>query len=230
MTGHELKRFRQKRGFTQKRLAAALGVSQPYLSLLENGDRPLTTKLRNKAARSLHLRPTELQANAASHRVVKRSDDQLTADLSALGYPGFSHYKPSRPMNPVDVLLSALNADKRDARLVEALPWVVLRYSDMDWNTLVSTAKLHDLQNRLGFVTSVARRMAEKHGKQSTAEKLGTVEARLENSKLEREGTLCNETMTRAERKWLAAERPAEAKHWRLLTDLSPRYLDHYAD
>ena len=72
--------------------------------------------------------------------------------------------------------------------------------------------------------------MAEKYGKLAAARKLGTVEARLEGSKLEKEGTLCNETMTNAERNWLAAERPAEARHWRLLTDLSPKHLDHYAD
>src|SRR5206468_3733473 len=110
--------------------------------------------------------------------------------LSALGYKGFSHWKPSRPKNPVDVLLSGLNAKKRDARLVEALPWLVLTFSDMQWDNLVLTAKAYDLQNRLGFVTNIARRLAELSGEETKANKLRKVEAKLEQSKLEREDTL----------------------------------------
>jgi hypothetical protein len=42
----------------------------------------------------------------------------------------------------------------------------------------------------------------------------------LERSRLMREDTLCHESLTEAERRWLRKNRPAEAKHWRLLTDL----------
>jgi transcriptional regulator with XRE-family HTH domain len=225
MTGHELTRRRREGGLTQEAAAKALGVSQPYLSLLENGDRPLTQKVKNKAVRLFNLSPIELPVKANVHRVVNTSDDRLTADLSALGYKGFSHWKPSRPKNPVDVLLSALNAKKRDARLVEALPWLVLTFSDMQWDNLFLTAKAHDLQNRLGFVTNVARRLAELSGDETKAKKLRKFEAKLEHSKLEREDTLCKDTMTNAERKWLSVQRPESAKHWHLLTDLSPEHL-----
>lgn len=225
MTGRELKRRRRERGVTQEAAARSLGVSQPYLSLLENGDRPLTQKLKNKAVRLFDLRPTELPVKANVHKVVNTSDDQLTADLSALGYKGFSHWKPSRRKNPADVVLSALNARKRDARLVEALPWLVVTFADMQWDDLVLTAKAHDLQNRLGFVTNVARRLAELWGDETTANKLRKVEAKLEHSKLEREDTLCKDTMTNAERKWLRVQRPAAAKHWNLLTDFAPQHI-----
>lgn len=230
MTGRELKKYRNASDFTQEKAAELLGVSQTFLSLLESNKRSLTQKLKQKVVKKFNVPPTELPAAAAENKVTKVSDDQLTADLSALGYPGFSHYKPSRPKNPADVLLSALNADKRDARLVEALPWLLFEFPNLEWNTVVMTAKAHDLQNRLGFVTNVAKRMAQKYGRNTTAQKLETVEARLERSKLEMEGTLCNETMTQAERKWLATNSTKEAKHWHLLTDLSPRYLDHYVD
>ena len=70
----------------------------------------------------------------------------------------------------------------------------------MEWKSLVRAAKVYDLQNRLGFVTNVARRVAEFRNDRETANKLNRVELELEHSRLEREDTLCNETMTKAER------------------------------
>lgn len=226
MTGRELKKYRKDSNLTQVKAAKRLGVSQTYLSLLESDKRRLTERLTKKLVNKLHVRPTELPSVVSDHKVSRVSDDQLTADLSALGYQGFSYWKPSRRKNPADVLLSALNSDKRDARLVEALPWLLFNFPDLEWNDVVMTAKAHDLQNRLGFVTNVAKRMAERYGNKATAEKLGTVETRLEDSKLAKEETLCKETMTQTERTWLKAQRPEAAKHWNLLTDLSPQHLN----
>ncbi len=229
MTGHQLTQHRKRSGLTQKQAARALRVSQPYLSLLENGDRPLTPALKRRAVRTFNLAVTELPSLAAQYKVATVTDDQLTADLSALGYPGFSHYKPSRPKNPADVLLSALHADQRDARLMEATPWLALKFHDMDWKVLLATAKLHDLQNRLGFVTNVAKGMAQARKRTAAANTLEDVESTLEHSRLDREDTLCNERMTNAERHWLNKNRHAGAKRWRILTSLSPenaRYAD----
>lgn len=225
MTGHQLKQYRKKSRRTQEQAARELGVSQTYLSLLESGKRSLTEELEVLAVKNFDLPLTELPSKARVYAVVNTTDDQLTADLAALGYGGFSHWKPSQTKNPADVLLSALNAAKRDARLVEALPWLVLEFHDMDWNSLIMTAKAHDLQNRLGFVTNLARRLAEHRGDETKAKKLKNVEEKLEHSKLEREDTLCKDTMTNAERKWLLAERPEEAKLWHLATDLVPQHL-----
>lgn len=229
MTGLQLAKYRKKSRLTQPRAARELGVSQTYLSLLENGKRPVTERVKKKAVKAFDLSPTEMPANFSLCELPDVSDDQLASELARLGYEGFSHLKPARQLkNPAVVLLSALNAAKRDARLVEALPWVVLAFPDMDWNSLAMTAKAHDLQNRLGFVTSVARRVAEHRGDTRTATKLEQQEAELKHSKLEREETLCNETMTNAERKWLAEHRPEAAKQWNLLTDLSPDHLNYY--
>jgi hypothetical protein len=60
-------------------------------------------------------------------------NENLASDLAALGYPGLSYLKPKRTKGPAEVLLSALRAKNLDARLVEALPWVLLAYSDLDW-------------------------------------------------------------------------------------------------
>ena len=73
------------------------------------------------------------------------------------------HFKPGRPNNPAALLFAALKMRDLERRLSEALPWVVWRYSDLDWEWLVREAKLHDLQNRLGFVVdpcSAGRRAA----------------------------------------------------------------------
>ena len=228
MTGTQLVQFRKHRKRTQVQAARELGVSQTYLSLLEKGKRPLTDELRSKAVHAFQLPPTHMPVSEDLSDVVAVSDDELGTDLATLGYPGFAHLKKSTPKNPAMVLLSALKADNREARDVEALPWVVLTFPDMNWASVVKAAKVNDLQNRLGFVTNVARQMAVLRNDKTTAARLSRLEAELEPSMLVREGTLCNERMTNAERKWLATNRPDAAKHWRLLTDLSPRSLDHY--
>lgn len=225
MTGRELKAFRLKSQLTQEQAARRMGVSQTYLSLMESGKRPVSEGLKRKLVRTFSVSPTELPAKVKEYKVSKVSDDQLTSDLATLGYPGFSHWRHSRPKNPADVLLAGLYADQRDARLVEAFPWVVLQFPDLDWGSLVATAKLNDLQNRLGFVVSVSRGVADNAGDQTTAERLKSHEAELERSRLAREGTLCNDGMTNAERRWLAANRSTDAKHWRILADLSPQVV-----
>ena len=229
MTGKQLYKFRRQKKMTQVEAARELGVSQTYLSLLEGGKRVVTERVRRKAVRVFGLPATEVPVEGDLAGVRPVSDDQLASELSALGYKGFAHLKPSRPRNPAAVLVSALNSPKRGARLVEALPWVVLQYPDMEWRELVKAAKVNDLQNRLGYVTSVARRVAESRGDRQTAAKLQRHETELESSLLAREDTLCNETMTNAERRWLATRRPEEAKRWHLLTDLDPRTSKYYA-
>jgi len=229
MTRHQLAQYRKEKKRTQVQTAHALGVSQTYLSLVEAGKRPLTERLQGKAARFFDLPPTEVPTQLTMGELLTVTDDQLASDLANLGYTRFSHLKKTRThkKNPADVLLRALNARKRDARLVEALPWLLLSFPDLKWNEVSRTAKMHDLQNRLGYVTNVARRVAEREGRYETASKLRKHEVELERSLLAREETLCNETMTQTERNWLAHNRPEEAKHWHVLTDLSPQHLSY---
>ena len=227
MTGTDLHAARENRGWTQEQAARRLGVSQPYLSLLENGTRRVPKKLVRKAATVYGLSAAKLPMETSGHDVQAKDDDALTSDLSALGYPGFSYLKSRRKKNPAEVVLSALSADNLDSRLTEALPWVLMTHSDLDWMWLVRAAKVNDLQNKLGFVTNVARRIAEKLDKQETAALLREQEAVLERSRLVREETLCHESLTQSERRWLRSNRPVEARHWNLLTDLSPEHVSH---
>lgn len=95
----------------------------------------------------------------------------------------------------------------------------------MEWSELIKASKVNDLQNRLGFVVSVAREFAETRGDAERAAKLGASERTLERSLLAREDTLCNTSMTDAERRWLITNRPQTAKRWRILTSLSPKLV-----
>lgn len=231
MTGDQLAKYRKGGKRTQVQTAEALGVSQTYLSLLEAGKRPLSERLQRKAARFFDLSPTHLPAHFESGHPSAVTDDELVSDLADLGYPGFAHLGRKRPRrkNPAEVLFNTLNADQRDARIMEALPWLALAYPDMDWPELIKAAKVNDLQNRLGFVVSLARELAENRRDKTRAAKLRRQEQTLEPSRLAREDTFCNQSMTNAERRWLATNRPETAKHWRLLTSLSAK-LVRYAN
>ena len=149
----------------------------------------------------------------------------FSAELGALGYPGFSYHRARKRHNPAEVLFTALNEPDLDARVAEGLPWLALAYLDMDWDWLVRNAKLHDRQNRLGFTASLARDVAEaKHDNRSAQELKQRAQA-LEGSRLAREDTFCHDSMTTAERAWLRQNRPPLAKHWNLLTDLKGEHL-----
>lgn len=227
MTGQDLKSGRERKGWTQQDSAVKLGVSQPYLSLLEKGERRVPEKLARKAAAVYGLSAATLPLETGLERVQPQAGDVLAVELASLGYPGFAHLKSKRRKNPAEVVLAALSSRSLEARVLEALPWVLLKYPELDWQSLVNAAKVKDLQNKLGFVISLARRVAENRGDKSVAELLRRQEKSLESSRLVLEDTLGNASLSQAERGWLKTNRPAEAKHWRVLTDLSPDHLSH---
>jgi transcriptional regulator with XRE-family HTH domain len=226
MNGAWLRDQRRRKGWTQAQTATRLGVSQTYLSLLENGRRPVSKRLARRLERKFAVPPTVLPVATKSGLDNAQS---LVEGLAALGYPGFTHFNLGRAVNPAQLLFHALRMQELEARLGEALPWVAWRYSDLDWDWLVREARLHDLQNRLGFVVGIAREVAERKGQQASAEALAAVERRLEPSRLAREDTLCHESMTQAERRWLREHRSTQAQHWNLLTSLVPDHLSYAA-
>jgi len=227
MTGNDLRLGREQKRWTQEEAASRLRVSQPYLSLMEKGLRPVPEHLARKATTAFGLPATSLPLKTSLEMVPAKSGDALAADLASLGYPGFAYLKSRGKKNPTEVLLSALSSNNLEARLVEALPWILLTYPNLEWQSLTAAAKLRNLQNRLGFVTSLARRLAENRGDQTTAQLLQEQENSLSRSRLFLPDTLCNDALTQTEKRWLEANRPAEAKYWRILTDLSPEHLSH---
>ena len=221
MNFNDLRTGRLARGLTQVQAAARLRVSQPYLAMLESGERRLTPELARRAMKTYDLPATVLSPSASDAGRRQMPAESLASDLAALGYAGFAYLRPRKwtPKNPGQVLLTALAQEDLEARLVETLPWLVLRFWPLDQEWLVREAKLLDLQNRLGFVVSLARRRAEAAGDQRRARALTDLEAVLERSRLAKEDTLCRASLPEAERRWLAEHRPPEARHWNLLTD-----------
>jgi transcriptional regulator with XRE-family HTH domain len=226
MTSSWLREGRLEKGWTQAQAAKRLGVSQTYLSLLESGRRPLSRPLARKAQREFDVPATALPV--ASRSLVKTVPlDELAGALAALGYPGFTHLKRGRRMNPAELLLAALSASDLEPRLAEALPWVVWKHSDLNWDWLLAQARLRDLQNRVGFVVALAKAVADRHHDADALKALDHVEAALEPSRLAREDTLARASMTQAERRWLRTNRPPLAAHWNLLTALTPDHLSY---
>jgi len=226
MDGTMLRDARLRKKWTQQDAAQALGVTQAYLSMLEKGHRAVSNRLVLKAQKVLNLPPTvlPLQPEQETMSATLRKLD-FSAELGALGYPGFSYHRARRPHNPAEVLFSALNEPDLDARVAGGLPWLALAYMDMDWDWLVRNAKLHDRQNRLGFIVSVARDVAEAKHDNRGAQELQQRAQVLEDSRLAREDTFCHDSMTAAERTWLRQNRSPLAEHWNLLTDLKGEHL-----
>src|SRR5260370_5577675 len=195
---------------------------------MEGGVRRVPPGTARKAARLYGLSPTVLPVNCRWDETPRADQKQLASNLASLGYPGFAHLKQGRSKNPAEVLFTALSCRDLDSRLAEALPWVLVHYSDLNWNWLVTAVKTHDLQNRLGFLTSLAGKMARQ--KNSAAfTTLAEYEALLDRARLVLEDTLCRESLTEVEKRWLRENRSEEARHWNLLTDLKPEHLSYAA-
>jgi transcriptional regulator with XRE-family HTH domain len=214
---------RRRKNWSQVRTARELGVSQGYVALLERGLRQASPALQGRMAKVLDLPPTALSPSVAEHSV---DADQLAEELASLGYPGFRHLRPLRQVvkNPAAVLLAALRLERLEPRAAEALPWLVATFPDLDWQWLVPRAKALDLQNRLGFVVTLARQLAERSNAASSPV-LREREALLNRSRLVREDVFGRTTMTEAEKRWLRTTRPPEASHWNVLSSLTAEHL-----
>jgi transcriptional regulator with XRE-family HTH domain len=227
MTYEQLKAGRLEVGLTQVQAAVRLGVSQPYLSQLEKGERPITAELARSAATLYRLTATALPILKSIAPRVLTNPDALARQLAGLGYPGFAHLRHAKA-NPAAILLEALVQEDLEVRLAEALPWVVLTYPDMDWPWLIREVKLRNAQNRLGFVVAMALELATAQARFRPAlERISSAAQELERARLVREGTLCRESMPPAERDWVATTRSALARHWNLVTGLTADQLSY---
>lgn len=226
MTAHELKSARLNKGWTQTQAANHLRMTQAYLNFLENGKRRLTLDLVRRATLVYGLSPEVLPV-VDSFMPPQVDDQRLTELLARLEYPGFSYLCPhSLKKNPSEVLLTALAKESLDGRVAEALPWVAMKYAHADrW--LVENARRFNLQNRLGFVVSLARRVSEMRSDDTRAAELNQLESMLDESRLAKEGFFYRPPRTESEREWLKRNRTTDAEHWNLLTDMRPEQLQY---
>src|SRR5712691_8149237 len=105
MNGAMLRDARLRKKWTQQDAALALGVTQAYLSMLEKGHRAVSDRLVLKAQKVLNLSPTVLplqpEEETMSATTLRKLD--FSAELGALGYPGFSYHPARRRHNPAEV-------------------------------------------------------------------------------------------------------------------------------
>jgi transcriptional regulator with XRE-family HTH domain len=218
MNPEQLRRARLERGWSQRQVAARLGVTQPYLSMLERGQRspdPVARRLMQVYG----LPPTVLPVHEVRENVTA---DFLARGLALLGYPGFAHLRgKTRKVNPAEFLLTALAQRNLEARVAEGLPWLVSRFPDMNFDWLVREARIRNLQNRLGFTVTLARLAGGNDA-------LLMPEQALMESKLAKENSFCKE-LTEPERRWLREHSSEEARQWNLLSDLRPDALRYVA-
>jgi transcriptional regulator with XRE-family HTH domain len=226
MNAEKLKTARLAGGWTQAEAASRLGVSQPYYSQLENGSRPVSGELALTAVREFRLSPVALPLPELDAHLAPLDARELAEQLARFAYPGFTHMKKAaKPMNPAFVVAAALAHADLDVRLVEALPWVLCAFHDLDWDWLGAQCRLGNQQNRLGYLVTLAMKLTKPAADADLANAL----SELERSRLAMEGTLCRESMSAAERTWARKHRPTDAAHWNLLTNLTADQLTHAA-
>jgi transcriptional regulator with XRE-family HTH domain len=232
MNVQNLRGARLKLGWTQQTSARRLRVSQSYISMLEGGARQLTRRVATKMMRVYSLSSSVLPPAMEPSRTSPMTAERLVDELGALGYPGFAYLRKGAPTrNPQQVVLEALAQRNLEARVVEALPWVMARHADTDTRWLEDHAKLQEVQNRLGFVVTMARRATESDPRRKAAtQALARLEERLYRSRLAREDTLCQQALTGAERRWLCKNRSEEARRWNLLTPWRPEHFRYAQD
>lgn len=177
-------------------------------------------------ARVLDMSPSTLPAAANAHAFGAAG---AVRALAALGDDQFAAHPRRRELrNPAEVVLRCLRAPDVDARVVEGLVRVLVAHADLDWAWLVRHAKVDDLQNRLGFLVSLAATVAQREGLAGVEVQFASARAILERSRLVAEGAF-RTALTEAERRWLRQHRPPDAAHWNLLTNLTASDIRHAA-
>ncbi len=220
MSGTDLKTARTLAGLSQVAAARRWRVSQPYLSLMEQGKRPVPNRLARLAVRADPRLATGLALDSAQTK-----SPELELLLGSLGYPGFEYLgRSTAAENPAAVVLAALRASVVSARVTEALPWLLLTYHHLDWNWLLDQVRLMNRQNRLGLLVTLARQLAERRGDVEARAVLERAEQRLEEARLAKEDTL-GRPLTDVERDHFRSYRTEAAAHWNVLTNLQVDHL-----
>lgn len=213
MSGDQVKATRNRLGLTQQQAARRWNMSQPYLCLVEHSKRRVPSGLAHVLARDEPQMATGLPLE------VPTSDD-LPRLLGSLGYPGFAYLADSNTVaNPAGVLLAGLRQKHVPARVTEALPWLLVTFSDLDCDWLLDEAKRANVQNRLGYLVGLAKEVAQKRGDSAVFARLLEAESKLDEARLAKEDSL-GRVLTETERRYLRDHRPKAAAHWNLLTSL----------
>lgn len=151
--------------------------------------------------------------------------------LMLLGHPGFRtlfyEIEDEPAPDPGVVLIAILSCEDLDRRIVEAAPWIILRFEHLDWEWIIREARARQVQNRLGFLVNLAAQVAaDNYFEQERLIFLTRLEERLFECRLDKEDSLCAKRQAAAERQRLRDTRSSEARQWGLLTDMTARDVD----
>jgi hypothetical protein len=151
--------------------------------------------------------------------------------LMLLGHPSFRtlfyELEEEPAPDPGVVLVAILSCEDLDTRIIEAAPWIILRFEHLDWEWIIREARERRVQNRLGFLVNLAAQVAaDNYAEQERLIFLTRLEERLFEFRMDKEDTLCVKRMTEAEKVTLREARTSEARQWGLLTDLRARDID----
>ena len=112
----------------------------------------------------------------------------------------------------------------------------MIRFLQPEWLWLLTLLPLALLwRGRRGAVAAVqysnvslARQVSERDPQNDQrTHALRDLEATLDESRLAKEDVFYRPSRTEGEREWLLQNRPEEARHWNLLTDLRPAHLQY---
>ena len=212
----QLKLAREAVDLTQQQAAKHLGVSQAYLAMMETGCRRVTQQIGLKMVDLYCLGPTALPLQVDAVR--SWNSKSLAKALANLGHDAFQHLSGRPRFNPAVVLLAAISHDV-EVRVLESLPWLVVKYYDLDWEWLIREAKIRDAQNRLGFVVTLGLRSAESGAQR----KLREVEEALNRARLVHDHS--QNYLSKPVLGWLRQTHLSDAQHWNLLPDLAVEHL-----
>lgn len=158
----------------------------------------------------------------------------LADALGLLGYPGFQTLftelleDEAAAQDPAVVLMAALASNDLDPWVVEALPWLVLRYPNLDWKWTIQEARRRKTQNRLGFVISLALQAGAATTGAETLLHLSNIEEEIFAVRLNVEDTFCQK-VPEDQRARIRESAPAEARQWNMLSLLRARDLPYSA-
>jgi hypothetical protein len=151
--------------------------------------------------------------------------------LNLLGHPGFRTLfyglEEETPPDPAVVLVAILSCDDLDESIVEAIPWLILRFEHLDWDWIVREAVSRRIQNRLGFMVNLAAQVAAEGAvEQERLVFLTRLEERLFEFRIDAEDALCSRRLGNERKQRLRELRSSEARQWGILSALRPTDLD----
>ena len=225
-TMNQLRTARQSRGWTQARAAARLGVSQPYLAMLEAGQRPLTSAVARQAMRVYGLPPTVLSPGVAPRVRPRRSPRTLRPSVIRASPTS----RAGAARRSIPARCCSLPSPSPSSRRARLRPCPGCSFATGASTRPGLSARPRCATSRPPWLRREPRARggrARGHGPRLAA--LRALEAALERSRLAREDTLGPRCPLRGRTARLETRRSAAARHWNLLTDWTAEALRHRA-